>query len=355
MKILNIYTGGTISSAFNTDGVISVKENQTSKIIDLYRDFARNSDFDDSSDIEFCELSPYTILSENLSSSYLLKLIECLKESLKDSSLDGIIIAHGTDTLQYTASILSYIFCNARIPIVLVSADFVMDDPRSNAIINFTSAVNFIRDCHAKNIINFEDIKLSGGVFVSYCNVSGYPTIHLGSRLSNPVLLSADLDSVLESELCIYTGHKFKLNPNCSLKNMEPLPLDIENIRLCETSDSVLRLRPYPGFSYDLISDTYLDRVKVVLHETFHAGTCAISPDFIAFTQKCKARNIPIYISGLNKHEKVYETSARYQELSVEVLEPSSTIGAYCKLWLALSNDLDIREVMRTCYSSDWV
>ena len=53
------------------------------------------------------------------------------------NAYDGVIITHGTDTLQYTAAFTGYIMAGAQIPIVLVSANYVLEDVRSNGVDNF--------------------------------------------------------------------------------------------------------------------------------------------------------------------------------------------------------------------------
>ncbi|MCJ7478599.1 MAG: Glu-tRNA(Gln) amidotransferase subunit GatD [Candidatus Nanohaloarchaeota archaeon QJJ-7] len=56
---------------------------------------------------------------------------------------DGIIIGHGTDTMQYTAAALSFMLENIDVPVVLVGAQRSSDRPSSDSAMNLSSAVRF--------------------------------------------------------------------------------------------------------------------------------------------------------------------------------------------------------------------
>lgn len=53
---------------------------------------------------------------------------------------DGIIISHGTDTMAYTASALSYMVCNIPIPVVLTGAQLPIEHPLTDGVDNLRTA-----------------------------------------------------------------------------------------------------------------------------------------------------------------------------------------------------------------------
>ncbi|MFB6294921.1 MAG: Glu-tRNA(Gln) amidotransferase subunit GatD [Candidatus Nanohaloarchaea archaeon] len=59
---------------------------------------------------------------------------------------DGVIIGHGTDTMQYTAAALSFMLENIDIPVVLVGAQRSSDRPSSDSAMNLLSAMEFIKE-----------------------------------------------------------------------------------------------------------------------------------------------------------------------------------------------------------------
>ena len=136
MKVLVIFTGGTIGSQLS-NGWISPDGHTKRELIRRYEEEYGNS-------VQFVTKAPYSILSENLSSKKINILVKTVLESL-DGGYDGIIVTHGTDTLQYSAAALSLALGNECIPVLLVSGNYPLDDSRSNGHINFAAAVEFIK------------------------------------------------------------------------------------------------------------------------------------------------------------------------------------------------------------------
>ncbi|MDE6000777.1 MAG: asparaginase domain-containing protein, partial [Clostridia bacterium] len=176
-RICVIFTGGTIGS-FTCGGVVDLKRESSSALINIYKERFGSA-------IEFDELRPLNILSENVQPSDLEKMADCLRGVDKEK-YDGIIITHGTDTLCFTANLFSQIFCDISLPVVFVSALYPLDDERSCGVENFAGAVTFIQS------VDF------GGVFVSFQNHGENCKIHLASRLVSATQFSGEYDSVLK-------------------------------------------------------------------------------------------------------------------------------------------------------------
>ncbi|ABR56946.1 Glu-tRNA(Gln) amidotransferase subunit GatD [Methanococcus aeolicus] len=104
------------------------------------------------------------ILSENMTPTYWKMIAEEIEKEVKNGA-DGIVIAHGTDTMHYTACALSFMV-DADIPIVLVGAQRSSDRPSSDAALNLISAT----------MCATEQIK---GVFVVMHGESGDTVCHL--------------------------------------------------------------------------------------------------------------------------------------------------------------------------------
>ncbi len=189
MKILVIFTGGTIGTSIK-DGWADIDANTKYVLLDSY---------DNKDKIEFVTSSPYSTLSENLSAKHLNMLQKEIGDNLK-KDFDGIIVTHGTDTLQYSAAAVEYAFNGCEIPIVFVSADYPLEDPRTNGFINFKVAVEFIKS------------KSANGVFVSYKNNDEDNTnIYIGSRILQHSEYDANIYSIDNKPFAIYDG-KIQLN-----------------------------------------------------------------------------------------------------------------------------------------------
>jgi len=337
MRICNIFTGGTIGSTLKNDGYIATSNETVFQLLNIYKE-QYNCPHD------MVNYNPYTLLSEKLDAKHILILIQAVASKL-NKNFDGIIIMHGTDTLQYSAAILSIIFNSIDIPILLVSSDYILTDARANGIINYHYAVQFIEAYH-NNAAAFG----THNVFVSYANQGGLPTIHCGDLLQPPIPYSSDINSILNNYTGIFKNEAFlpnhAFNPNLSItKSMAAaerflrLPLCIANkqyhaIQLDAVSSFILRIQPYPGLALPKLSLN----TKAIILETYHSGTFCINEMFYQFALDAANANIPVFLTGLNSKENAYETVKHYSEAKIIPVYDTAVIALYCWIWLALSN-----------------
>jgi len=80
------------------------------------------------------------ILSEDMKPAYWAKIAEKVAKALNGGE-DGVVIAHGTDTMAYTSAALSFMLRNLTKPVVLVGAQRSSDRPSSDSAMNLTCAV----------------------------------------------------------------------------------------------------------------------------------------------------------------------------------------------------------------------
>lgn len=125
---------------------------------------------------EICNLTPKTlfeIFSENMRPEYWIKIAESIAREMNDEKADGIIIAHGTDTMSYTSAALSFMIKNLPVPVVLVGSQRSSDRPSSDA------ARNLI---HAATLASYGDIA-EVVVCMHGSSSDDYALIHRGTRV----------------------------------------------------------------------------------------------------------------------------------------------------------------------------
>jgi L-asparaginase len=127
-----ITTGGTIASIQTKDGLKpGLDGNQLLEFIPQLNNMC---------DIDV--KSVFSIDSTNVYYKHWLILAEVIKEEY--DNYDGFVICHGTDTLSYTASALSYLIQNSKKPIVLTGAqrpiNLDISDAKTNLLDSFTYA-----------------------------------------------------------------------------------------------------------------------------------------------------------------------------------------------------------------------
>jgi glutamyl-tRNA(Gln) amidotransferase subunit D len=82
----------------------------------------------------------FSLYSENVTQKHWTELAETVAKRIKQGA-DGIVIAHGTDTMAYTSAALSFALQNLPVPVILVGAQRSSDRPSSDAATNLIGAV----------------------------------------------------------------------------------------------------------------------------------------------------------------------------------------------------------------------
>lgn len=332
MKIGMIFTGGTIGSTVDQSGYISTMKRTPFLLLEMYREKVR-------ADIEFVTDSPYRILSENLSGEDLTMLIASVRKMIVEQNPEGIIVTHGTDTLQYSAAVLGYVFADCKIPIVLVSSNYVLQNEMANGLSNLKWAIRFMEE------------RRGTGVFVSYSNQGDNPVLHLGTRLQPPLFYSDEVASIEDSWFGRYVDGEYQSNGKCFLSSKSAVMFEEgEEVHLSDATGKILCIHPFVGMKYP-VPDT---DVKAVLHGSFHSGTIAVNGELEHFAKVCQESKIPFYLIGLSSHVTSYETVKAYQKLGITPLYDTAWIAQYCKLWLLLDNGKDVDLYMKKSVGQDW-
>ena len=140
-KILLITTGGTIASIQTNSGLIPGIDGK--KLIEYLPNIK------DKCIVDVKGL--FNIDSTNVYYKHWLEIAKCIKENYE--LYDGFIICHGTDTMSYTASALSYLIQNSKKPIVLTGAqkpiNLEISDAKTNLLDSFTDACSE----HARGVV----------------------------------------------------------------------------------------------------------------------------------------------------------------------------------------------------------
>lgn len=325
MNIGVIFTGGTIGSVQKENGIGPAGEGANV----LLRQTAHTSTGET---VQYRTVSPFTILSENSTGMTIAQLSGAVRQMLDEGWAEGIIVTHGTDTLAYSAAALGYLFGDSRIPIVLVSSNYVLQDARANGQDNFHYAVEFL--AWAK-----EHPGKAEGVFVSYRNTGQDPVIHCGTAVLAHQAYTDSAYSVQDQAFGWFDGENgFRYNDIWEKMAGEQEPSVPCPLHAPSAWDApILQIIPSPGMRYP----TLTGETKAVLHHSYHAGTiCSDSPDAAEFFEIARAKNIPVFLCGADP-DMVYESTASYRSYGIRLLPKASPVAMYMKLWLLLDNRLD--------------
>ena len=150
-KILFIATGGTIASKKSENGLKpQISPEELMSYIPSVKDI--------------CEVDTLQLLnldSSNMEPRHWIMMVECIKENY--DKYDGFVVAHGTDTMAYTAAGLSYMIQNSRKPIVITGSQKPIDMDITDAKTNLMDSFTYASDDKSQGVSMVFDGKVIAG------------------------------------------------------------------------------------------------------------------------------------------------------------------------------------------------
>lgn len=140
-KILLIHTGGTISMHVSEESgaVVPDEINPLTKENEKLQKFAF-----------ITEIEAFNLPSPHMTPKHMLQLRNIIQKELLHNDYDGVVITHGTDTLEETAYFLD-LTLNTSIPIILTGAMRSSNELGSDGIYNLVAAIRVASEEKARN------------------------------------------------------------------------------------------------------------------------------------------------------------------------------------------------------------
>ena len=151
-KILLIHSGGTIGMSRDSRSGVLRPDRFYASLLKVIPELSTIAELQ----VEI----PFVFDSAELNFHHWQKLAAIIKDHLP--AIDGVVITHGTDTLAYTASALSYMLHNITIPVILTGAQRPLGELRSDARNNLINAVE-LATADIPEVCIFFDYKLMRG------------------------------------------------------------------------------------------------------------------------------------------------------------------------------------------------
>lgn len=140
-KILMIATGGTIASQSGVEGMIpQIKAEELLKCVPEVFDFCQPS-----------AIQIYNIDSTNVTPEHWRILAQTIKDNYDE--YDGFVVCHGTDTMSYTAAIISYMVQHSPKPIVFTGSQKPIDKEDTDGRINLRDSFLYAASDIASDVV----------------------------------------------------------------------------------------------------------------------------------------------------------------------------------------------------------
>lgn len=324
-SVLMIYTGGTLGMVFD-------RESKSLKAFE-FKEIQKNVPEMERLDFELSILpleKPFD--SSNVSPKIWQQLAGLIVENYQD--FDAFVILHGTDTMAYTASALSFILDGLNKPVVLTGAQLPIGVARSDARENLITALEIAADQH------------TGKPIVSEVAIYFNNRLLRGNRSKK---LESSQFNAFDSENYPFLG-EVGVTVEYGFPYLKPYEAEAVLKPKFKMDKNVIILKLFPGICKKMIASILeIPGLKGVVLETFGAGNAPTDDWFINLVQQAINKGIFIYnvsqCTGGRVMQGHYETSRILQEIGVISGSDITTEAAVTKLMFLLGQNYTHQEI----------